>query len=167
MRSTKKTEKTCSKTFTRLLQSTDFMPHGHCYLWNPTILWMHVVSDTVITLSYYAIPIVLTYFIFKKQNVPFNWLVLLFALFILGCGTTHLMEIINVWKTEYALAGIIKVFTAVVSILTAILLIPVVPKLLAIDSFDLRILPYDDLQQEILRLRDENRRLTSLLNDRK
>ncbi len=130
------------------------MPHGHCYLWQPLLLWLHVGSDVIITLSYYAIPIILTYFIFKKKNVPFNWIILLFALFILGCGTTHLMEIINVWKSEYAISGIIKLFTAVVSIVTAILLIPVIPKLLAVNSFDLAFISNEDLQEEIRRLRE-------------
>lgn len=147
--------------FWDIFNNEAFMPHGHCYLWNPNLLWLHVLSDAVITLSYYAIPVVLVYFIFKKQSVPFNWLVLLFALFIFGCGTTHLMEIINVWKSEYALSGFIKLFTAIVSILTAILLIPVVPKLLAISSFDLAFMSHETMQQEIQRLREENKKLKS------
>ena len=31
-----------------LEKSSYFMPHGHCYLWIPTILWMHVLSDLLI-----------------------------------------------------------------------------------------------------------------------
>lgn len=107
-----------------------FMPHGHCYLWDPTILWLHIISDAVITFSYYSIPIMLIYFIFKKRRIPFNWLFLMFALFIFACGTTHLMEIINVWKAEYPLAGVIKMFTAIVSLMTAVSLIKILPKIL-------------------------------------
>lgn len=147
--------------FWDIFDSAAFMPHGHCYLWNPALLWLHVMSDAVITLSYYAIPVCLIYFIFKKKNVPFNWLVLLFALFIFGCGTTHLMEIINVWDAEYAMAGFIKLFTAIISILTALLLVPVIPKLLALSTFDLAFMSHEDMQNEIQRLRQENLHLKS------
>ena len=41
------------------LRPANFMPHGHCYLWRPDVLWLHVGSDTLIALSYYAIPVAL------------------------------------------------------------------------------------------------------------
>ncbi len=34
--------------------SPDFMPHGYCYLWDPLILWLHLVSDALIAGSYLA-----------------------------------------------------------------------------------------------------------------
>lgn len=111
----------------------EFMPHGHCYLWKPEIVWMHVISDLVITLAYFAIPILLTYVIYKsKGKIPFNWLFLLFAIFIVACGTTHLIEIINVWHSKYYLAGVVKAVTALASVLTAIAMIPVLPKVIEI-----------------------------------
>src|SRR5258708_8013034 len=105
------------------------MPHGYCYLWNPKVLWLHVISDGLITLSYYCIPIVLIYFIHKARDLPFNRIFWMFGVFILACGTTHLMEIWNVWHASYLLAGVIKAVTAAVSVLTAAMLIPLVPKL--------------------------------------
>jgi hypothetical protein len=48
------------------------MPHGYCYLWDPRIVWLHVISDALITLSYYCIPVVLIYFIRKNKDIPFN-----------------------------------------------------------------------------------------------
>ncbi len=109
----------------------DFMPHGHCYLWKLDILLMHVISDTVVALSYFAIPLFLVYVSSKtKGRLPFNRLFLLFAIFILACGTTHVLEIVNVWQSRYYLSGIIKVITAIASLLTAIYLIPFVPKLI-------------------------------------
>ena len=39
-----------------------FMPHGMCYLWRPGILALHVISDALITLSYFSIPFTLLYF---------------------------------------------------------------------------------------------------------
>ena len=115
-------------------QSADFMPHGYCYLWNPQILWLNVISDGFITLSYYAIPVILIYFVRKNRDLPFNRIFWMFGTFILACGTTHLMEIWNVWHGDYMLAGVIKGTTAAVSMLTAGMLIPLVPKVISVPA---------------------------------
>src|SRR5580704_4467200 len=110
----------------------DFMPHGYCFLWDPLVLWLNVISDSLITLSYYCIPVVLIYFIRKNRDVPFNRIFWMFGGFILACGTTHVMEIWNVWHGSYALAGMIKAFTAGISVLTAAMLVPLVPKVISV-----------------------------------
>ncbi len=110
------------------------MPHGTCYLWDPGILWLHVISDSVITLSYYCIPIALVYLIRQRRDLPFNWIFWMFGLFIMGCGTTHLMEVWNVWHATYLLSGILKAITAAVSVVTAVMLIPLIPKAIALPS---------------------------------
>jgi len=113
------------------LFSEDFMPHGHCYLWKPEILWLNAISDGVIFLAYMTIPFILIYIIAKTQNkVPFNLLFVLFSLFILACGTTHLLEVVNIWRSEYFIAGLVKAFTAIVSVLTVFALFPYVPKII-------------------------------------
>jgi PAS domain S-box-containing protein len=113
-----------------------FMPHGYCYLWDPWILGLHVVSDGLIVLSYYCIPVALVYLVRKRQDLPFKWIFWMFGLFILGCGTTHLLEIWTVWHASYFLSGMVKALTAVVSVMTAVMLIPLVPKALAFPSFE-------------------------------
>jgi PAS domain S-box-containing protein len=112
--------------------SSDFMPHGFCYLWNPGMMWLHVISDAVIALSYYCIPVILVYFIRKTRGLPFNGIFWMFGVFILACGTTHLMEIWNIWHANYLLAGIIKAGTAAVSLITAAMLVPLVPKVVSL-----------------------------------
>jgi PAS domain S-box-containing protein len=114
------------------LLSPDFMPHGYCYLWDPRMVWLHVISDGLITLSYYCIPVVLIYFIRKNRDIPFNRIFWMFGTFILACGTTHLLEIWNVWHGSYLLADVLKAITAVVSVITAAMLIPLVPKVLSL-----------------------------------
>ena len=120
--------------FVSHLFSTNFLPHGTCYLWNPKIVWLHVVSDALIALSYYCIPLILVYLVRRRRDLPFNWIFWMFGIFILACGTTHLMEIWTVWHPTYVLAGFIKAATALVSVATALVLIPIVPKVLAIVS---------------------------------
>lgn len=118
--------------FFQSLFSSDFMPHGYCFLWQPGLVWLHAISDLVITLAYMSIPITIGYVIYRrKKHIPFQWLLTLFALFIFLCGLTHLLELIGIWKAYYYFEGIIKLFTAAVSIATAILIFPLIPSIFA------------------------------------
>jgi PAS domain S-box-containing protein len=110
------------------------VPHGYCYLWNPLVLWLNVISDALITLSYYCIPIVLIYFARKNRELPFNRIFWMFGAFILACGTTHLLEVWNIWHANYLLAGAMKAFTAIVSVITAAMLVPLVPRALSVPA---------------------------------
>jgi PAS domain S-box-containing protein len=125
------------------------MPHGYCYQWNPWMVWLHVASDSVITVSYYFIPIALVYFVRKRRDLPFHWVFLMFGTFILGCGTTHLMEVWTVWHATYFLSGVVKAITAGVSLLTATLLIPLIPKAVALPSPSRLREINDQLKQEV------------------
>jgi len=111
-----------------------FIPHGHCYLWKPSLVWLHLVSDSLIALAYYSIPLTLFYFVRKRQDLPFSWIFLLFATFIVSCGTTHILEIWTLWYPTYWLSGGVKAITAIVSLLTAYMLVPLVPQALALPS---------------------------------
>lgn len=110
------------------------IPYGHCYLWKPELIGLHVLSDSLIALAYYSIPLTLFYFVRKRQDLPFTWLFLLFSAFIIACGTTHLMEIWTLWHSTYWLSGVIKLITAAVSLITAMLLVRIFPKALALPS---------------------------------
>lgn len=112
----------------KLFGSGDFMPHGMCYLWNARLIYLHVISDSLIALSYFAIPVILIWFMRKRRNLPFGWMFGLFGLFIVACGSTHLMEVWNLWHANYWLAGAIKAITAAASVPTAILLTRLVPQ---------------------------------------
>jgi len=122
------------REFVAKLLASDLMPHGYCYLWKPEIVWLHAVSDGLIALAYYLIPVGLVYFVRKRRDLPFHWMFLMFGVFIFGCGTTHLMEVWTLWHGTYRLAGIIKAITAVASLATAAFLIPLVPRALALPS---------------------------------
>jgi PAS domain S-box-containing protein len=118
----------------RLFSSSGFMPHGFCYTWDPYVVWLNGVSDILIALAYYTIPLTLVYFVRRRRDLAFHWMFLCFALFIVACGTTHVIELWTIWHPVYWLAGVIKALTAAVSITTAIALIPLVPKALALPS---------------------------------
>jgi PAS domain S-box-containing protein len=120
--------------FLQNLFRSDFMPHGHCYFWRPEIVWLHAVSDGLIALSYYFIPLMLVQLVRKRRDLPFHWMFFMFGVFILGCGTTHVMELWTLWHGTYRLAGVIKAITAAASMATAVALVPMVPKALLLPS---------------------------------
>ncbi|MCW5314162.1 PAS domain S-box protein [Nostoc sp. KVJ3] len=113
---------------------SQFIPHGHCYLWKPGLVWLHLVSDVFTALAYYSIPVMLVYFVRKRRDVPFDWIFIMFGTFIVACGTTHLMDVWTLWHPTYWLSGLIKAVTAFISVLTAIKLVPLIPKALALPS---------------------------------
>ncbi len=104
-------------------------PHGFCLLWDWRLITLHVASDAVIGLSYFAIPLALVWFVRQRRDLAFGWVFVMFGAFITLCGTTHLMEIWVLWHADYAVQGLIKMATAVVSLLTAVLLWPLVFRL--------------------------------------
>jgi signal transduction histidine kinase len=111
-----------------LFTSDGFMPHGHCYLWVPGLVWLHVVSDMLIGLAYVAISTTLVYLVHRgRSDIPFHSMFLAFGLFIVACGGTHFMEVWTLWTPTYWLSGIVKAITAVASVVTAIALPPMVP----------------------------------------
>ncbi|WP_414512069.1 PAS domain S-box protein [Nostoc sp. PCC 9305] len=114
--------------------TSQFIPHGHCYLWKPGLVWLHLISDVLTGLAYYSIPVMLVYFVRKRRDMPFGWIFLMFGTFIVACGTTHLMDIWTLWYPTYWLSGLIKAITAFVSVLTAIELVPLMPQVLALPS---------------------------------
>src|SRR5215470_8532871 len=118
------------EVFTHLFDPTGFPPRRACGDgWTPALIWLHITSDLFIWLAYVSIPLVLLYFT-RRRDLPFPRLFLLFALFILACGTTHLIEAIIFDYPVYRLAGVVKLITAIVSWATVFALIPVVPRVM-------------------------------------
>ncbi|HEY1393951.1 MAG TPA: PAS domain S-box protein [Methylibium sp.] len=148
--------------FTQLLASPGFMPHGHCFLWTPTLLWAYVLSDSLIALAYYSIPVALWYFVRRRSDLPFGWVFIMFAVFIFACGTTHLMAIWNIWQPVYWLDAAIKAATATASVATATLLWPLMPRALALPSQRQLTRVNEELRQQVLARRLAEERLQEL-----
>lgn len=118
----------------KMLSPETFMPHGDCILWQPGLLWLQVISDVTIVVAYYSIPVTLVYIMRKRRNIPYKWVLAMFSAFIFMCGTTHVLEIWTIWVGIYWVEAIVKAITAAISLASAILILPVVPKVL--QAFD-------------------------------
>ena len=109
--------------------SSQFLPHSFCYLNDKKLIALHVTTDTLIWLSYVGISCTLVYLVWRtRREIPFSWVFLAFGLFIVACGFTHFMEIVVLWQPLYWLSGDVKAITAVASVVTAVVLPGLVPR---------------------------------------
>ena len=135
------------------------MPHGFCYFWNPGLVWLHVFSDSLIALAYFAIPVILLWFARRRRDLPFSWMFVLFGVFIVACGATHLMEVWNIWHANYWVDGLIKAITAAASVPTAILLAQMIPRALTLPNIGQWMEANAQLENEVRERRDIELRL--------
>jgi two-component sensor histidine kinase len=117
-----------------LLNPTGLTPHGFCLSWAPGLVALHAGSDVVIGLAYLSIPLAIAAFVKRRPDLKYSWVAYLFVAFILACGATHLMAILTLWVPAYGIEGLIKLVTAILSIATAALLWPLIPKAAALPS---------------------------------
>ena len=117
-----------------LLASNAYMPHGNCYLWQTSLIWLHVVSDLLVMGAYLSIPLMLLYFVSKRDDLPFSRVFILFGLFIVSCGIGHLLDVVTLWYPIYWISGFQRAFTALISCYTAAALVTLLPQFLAMKS---------------------------------
>lgn len=117
-----------------LFDSAGLTPHGFCLLWEPGLLWAYAVADAGIAIAYFTIPLALAIFAHRRHDFAFRPIFWLFAAFILLCGTTHLLDVLTLWVPAYGIEALVKVATAVVSMVTAIALWRLLPQALALPS---------------------------------
>lgn len=131
------------------LLSSSFMPYGSCYLWNPRLVGLHAAADLLMAIAYYSIPVMLFSLAFRRRELPFRQLFILFSLFLLFCGTAHLLEVWVLWHPTYWLTGAVKTLTAIVSIMAAFELYSVIPKALQLPNQEELEQANQRLQQQI------------------
>lgn len=106
----------------RLLSSEGFMPHGHCYLWDPGVLWTMAGTDLLIGAAYVSIALTLHRLV-RRIRLPFSPVLLSFGVFIGACGATHLLAVLTLWYPAYRLSALVNVITTVASVATALWLL--------------------------------------------
>jgi signal transduction histidine kinase len=103
---------------------------------NPLLFWLHTLSDFSIGVAYVCISATLIYFYTRAyRDIPHPWVVLAFGTFIVACGGTHFMHAALAFSTEplvLALAAAAQAITVAASVITALVLPPLVPKLLGL-----------------------------------
>ena len=100
----------------------------HCGYWSAFHGWLYITSDLLIWLAYFMIPVIIFRYVSKrKQVINYPGIYLLFAAFILLCGTTHVLDAAMFWVPMYRLNALVRCFTAIISLLTVYYLIKIIP----------------------------------------
>lgn len=146
-----------------ILSPSKYIPHGHCYLWQTPLVGLHLVSDLLIAIAYFSIPVMLIYFVQKRNDVPFLKVFVLFSAFILACGTGHLLEVWTLWHPAYWITGIEKGFTALVSCYTALEMVTLLPQFLSLQTPDRLEAINQELQREIAERQQAEKTLQSVV----
>lgn len=120
--------------FAKLFDTSDFPARWNCGTWSTDLGWLHIISDIAIFGAYFAIPIVLLYFLLQRTDLAFPKIIWLFAAFIMFCGFGHLIEAGIFWWPAYRFSGLVKAATAIVSWITVLALIRLVPEALKFPS---------------------------------
>jgi signal transduction histidine kinase len=108
-------------------------PLGDCYLWAPGLVGMNVIADAIIGAAYFAIAGTIAYLVYRaRRNIPFHSLILAFGAFLLAGSATHLVSLWTVWNADHWFTVGIKLFAALASLATAIILPPLVPRILSL-----------------------------------
>jgi len=153
-----------------LLNPSGLTPHGFCLSWSPSLISLHVASDVIVGLSYFSIPLAIAHFVRRRPDLKYGWVAYLFVAFILACGTTHFMAIVTLWVPAYGVEGLIKLVTAILSVATAVLLWPLIPKLVALPSAAQLGVRNQDLEQRVAErvaeLEDLNAQLVAALQEK-
>jgi signal transduction histidine kinase/ActR/RegA family two-component response regulator len=119
---------------TAFFASDQFAPHGYCLMWRPDVFWLHVISDATIAIAYLSIPAAIAVFAIQRRGTGHRWVLWMFGAFVLACGMTHIFSIWTMWYPDYGASGIMKATTALVSIVTAAALWPLLPKAIRIPT---------------------------------
>ncbi len=119
---------------TNLFSTEGFLPHEFCLSGRNDVIIVHIFSDITTAIAYYTIPISILYFVTKRKDLRFKWLFVMFSAFIIACGTSHILDALTFWVPIYGVAGLVKIITAILSIITAAAMWPLIPHGLAIPS---------------------------------
>jgi diguanylate cyclase (GGDEF)-like protein/PAS domain S-box-containing protein len=117
-----------------LFGAAAFVPHGYCLLWRPDLVALHATSDAATALAYFSIPAAILVFFYRRPDVEYPAVAVLFAIFILGCGLTHVADLLTLWWPIYGVEGLLKAITAAASFATSVVVWRLLPGALLVPS---------------------------------
>ncbi len=129
------------------------------------LMMVMAIANALIAISYASIPFFLIVFVRRRKDMPFTWIIVLFGLFILACGTTHITHVIGLWWDVNWWQATIDAICAIISVATAVVVWPVLPRLLSIPSPKQLKLVNEALQKEKDKLLDAQKQLQKSYDD--
>jgi len=109
-----------------MYKQSPLMPHAVCWAADPGLIWTMVITNSITFLSYLTIAFTLIYLFRRTGRIlarDWGYFVVGFALFILACGSTHLLEVITTWSPIFWVDASTNIVTSVLSAWVAFMLI--------------------------------------------
>jgi signal transduction histidine kinase len=109
-----------------MLTTVPLMPHAVCWASAPRLIWTMVITNLITFLSYLAICFTLFYLSRRTGRViarDWKYFLVGFALFIVSCGSTHLLEVVTTWWPVFWIDAWTNIITAALSAYVAVMLI--------------------------------------------
>jgi Cu+-exporting ATPase len=100
----------------------------------PNLMMVMAIANGLIVVSYLSIPVFLLVVINKRKDIPFSWILLLFGAFILACSVTHFVHILGLWWPTDWWQAVFDSLCALISLATALMVWPMLPRIMAIPS---------------------------------
>jgi Cu+-exporting ATPase len=123
----------------------------------PLVMMFMAISNGLTAVSYFSIPLFLIVFVNKRKDIPFSKVFILFGAFILACATTHLVHVIGLWLPVDGWQAAVDTVTALISLMTAVLLWPLLPRFLAIPSPEqLKVLNHELQKEKTILVQTQN-----------
>lgn len=117
------------------LFATDFSPQLYSFAGKASVLWTHVLAQSLIAFAYLAISLTLVYLVYRgHRDIPFDSIFLAFGCFLVASAIAYALSVVTIWKPFYALSGSIEIIAAIASLMTAALLPFAVPRILTLVS---------------------------------
>jgi hypothetical protein len=110
-----------------------YAPHIWCLLHDSRLVSLHVLADVMIVLAYFAIPVAL-FSCARRRDLPFRGMLLWFGAFTILCGFTHMGNIVEIWHPAYWLTAVLKFITGMVSWITLVKILKVLPQMFRLPS---------------------------------
>jgi chemotaxis family two-component system sensor kinase Cph1 len=123
-----------SDFFRNALDTTDFQPRWKTESWTTAHKWLHVASDAGISAAYLLVAGALMR---NYRAHPTALLARLFwvcAIVFFAVGAAHLLEAAMFWWPAFRLTVLVEASAAVISLLTAVVVIPLLPQAVALRS---------------------------------
>lgn len=147
-----------------LIASFGFLPAAVGPSWSPLQLDLYVLGNIFIVIACYSIPPALWTLAKRRADLKNQWLLALFGVFIFAGGTAHLINIWNIWHHDEWLEVGLVVFTAIVAVICAVGLWPVIPHLLRLPSPQQYRAAYDELLSRHTQLTESEDRYRTLVD---
>lgn len=122
--------------FKKLFSTEGFPPRWNCGRWTDFHGWVYIAGDLLIWSAYFTIPLIIVMYVSRQRNtgIRFQRIYLLFASFILACGSTHLIDALIFWYPVYRFSALARVATGIISWTTVFFLVKSLPTALTLKS---------------------------------